>query len=173
MPALQCRCAHKIAQDTLDRANLPLLASALTFDLILAVIPLAFLLVAGLGYLLSSGADASMAPRDLIARFLPQHEHGVANDPFTLIERLAQGEIQGYRSHSRLTWFAIPLSIWFSTRVFAAMRACLSRVYQVRQRPVPGPFRLELHRGIPPRQGAGRGDRDGVVPGPGAGQHGH
>src|ERR1019366_3475455 len=38
------------------------------------------------------------------------------------------------------TWIAIPLSIWFSSRVFAAMRVCLSRIYQVRQRPVRGHF---------------------------------
>lgn len=123
---------------TLDRANLPLLASALTFDLLLAVIPLAILLVAGVGYFLSSSSpgDAS-APGDLIARFLPQHQHGVTGDPFTLVEHLVT-EIQGYRSN--LTWVAIPLSVWFSTRVFAAMRACLSLVYSVRQRPVRGHF---------------------------------
>ena len=39
--------------ETLDRANLPLLASALTFDAILAIIPLAILVVAGLGVLLA------------------------------------------------------------------------------------------------------------------------
>ena len=123
---------------TLDRANLPLLASALTFDLLLAVIPLAFLLVGGIGYFLSSSSTAgATAPGDLIARFMPKHDHGLPNDPFTLIEHLVL-EIQGFRS--KLTWIAIPLSIWFSTRVFAAMRACLSLIYSVRQRPVRGHF---------------------------------
>ena len=123
--------------ETLDRANLTLLASALTFDLILAVIPLAFLLVAGLGYFLSPGTADSTAPGDLLAHLMPKHQHGMPNDPFGLIERLVT-EIQGYRS--RLTWLAIPLSLWFSTRVFAAARACLSQIYSVRQRPVRGHF---------------------------------
>ena len=122
---------------TLDRANLPLLASALTFDLLLAVIPLAFLLVAGLGYILSSTSLEPTAPADLLARFLPEHAHGTSSDPFALIEGLVN-KIQGYRSG--LTYFAIPLSLWFSTRVFAAMRACLSQIYSVRQRPVKGHF---------------------------------
>jgi uncharacterized BrkB/YihY/UPF0761 family membrane protein len=128
--------------ETLDRANLPLLASALTFDLILAVIPLAFLLIAGLGYFLSSKYGTT-APADLIARFLPPHPHCPAStpcsvgDPFSLVEHLVT-EIQGYRS--RLTWFALPLSLWFSTRVFAAMRICLSQIYSVRERPVRGHF---------------------------------
>jgi uncharacterized BrkB/YihY/UPF0761 family membrane protein len=128
--------------ETLERANLPLLASALTFDLILAVIPLAFLLIAALGYFLSSKYSTT-APSDLIARFVPPHEHCAVyapctvNDPFALVERLVT-EIQGYRS--RLTWVAIPLSLWFSTRVFAAMRLCLSQIYSVRQRPVHGHF---------------------------------
>lgn len=122
--------------ETLERANLTLLASALTFDLILAVIPLAFLVVAGLGYFLSANFSTT-APEDLVARFLPHHIHGSTTDPFTLVEHLVS-EIQGYRSS--LTWLAIPLSIWFSSRVFAAMRACLSQIYSVRQRPVRGHF---------------------------------
>ncbi|HEY3933994.1 MAG TPA: YihY/virulence factor BrkB family protein [Gemmatimonadales bacterium] len=128
---------HARIADTLERANLPLLASALTFDALLAIIPLAILLIAGLGYLVSSSAVDTASAADLIARFLPEHGHGTATDPFVLVEGLVS-KLQGYRS--RLTWFAIPLSIWFSTRVFGAVRVCLSRIYQVRQRPVKGHF---------------------------------
>ena len=123
--------------ETLDRANLPLLASALTFDALLALIPLAILLVAGLGYFFSSTRFGGANPTDVIMRLLPQHARGAA-DPFVLIEALV-ARIQDYQ-RTQLTWIAIPLSIWFSSRVFAAMRVCLSSIYQVRQRPVRGHF---------------------------------
>ena len=125
--------------ETLDRANLPLLASALTFDAMLAVIPLAILTVAGLGFLLArttyfGGAD----PGALIAGFLPQHVHdGAGADPFLIVETVLT-KIRGYRS--QLTLFAVPTFIWFSTRLFGAVRVCLSRIFQVRQRPVAGHF---------------------------------
>ena len=123
---------------TLDRVNLPLLSSALTFDALLAIIPLAILIVALLSWLLSSSALGASAPGDLFARFLPAHEHGVATDPFTLTEQLIS-KIQGW-NRSKLTWFAIPLFVWFSSRLFAAVRVCLSQIFQVRQRPVRGHF---------------------------------
>ena len=127
--------------DTLDRANLPLLASALTFDALLALIPLAILLVAGLSYFLSSTRFNGADPADVIVRLLPQHVHDLqsANDPFAMIEGLVN-KIRLYQTEAKFTWIAIPLSIWFSSRVFAAMRICLSRIYQVRQRPVKGHF---------------------------------
>ena len=121
--------------ETLDRANLPLLASALTFDALLAIIPMAILLVAAISYLLSTAHFASADPTEVISHLFPVHAHNGINDPFAVIERLL-GEIRGYRS--RLTWIALPLWLWFSTRVFAAVRVCLSSIFQVRARPVKG-----------------------------------
>ena len=104
----------------------------------LAIIPLAILTVAGLGFLLArttyfDGAD----PGALIVSFLPNHVHGGAADPFALVESVLP-KLRGYRSH--LTLFAVPTFIWFSTRLFGAIRVCLSRIFQVRQRPVNGHF---------------------------------
>ena len=125
--------------ETLDRANLPLLASALTFDALLAIIPLAILLVVGLSYFLSSTRFAGTNPGDLLVRFMPAHPHGLPNDPFVLVESLVD-RIKDYQ-HTDLTWWiVIPASLWFSSRVFAAMRACLSRIYHVRPHPVRGHF---------------------------------
>ena len=124
---------------TLDRVNLPLLASALTFDALLAIIPLAILIVALLGWLLSTTNFGAAAPGDFFARFLPAHEHALASDPFTLIENLI-GKIEGWNRSRQLTWVAVPLFVWFSSRLFAAIRVCLSQVFQVRQRPIRGHF---------------------------------
>lgn len=124
---------------TLDRVNLPLLSSALTFDALLAVIPLAILIVALLNWLLSANSSlGGSAPGELFARFLPAHQHGSGTDPFTLTEQLI-AKIETW-NRSKLTWFAIPLFVWFSSRLFAAVRICLSQIFQVRQRPVRGHF---------------------------------
>ena len=122
--------------ETLDRANLPLLASALTFDAMLALVPLAIMVVAGLGLLLQTTSYFGTAdPGMLLSRFLPAHIHGVEGDPFALVEGVLE-KVRGYRS--KLTWIAVPAFMWFSTRLFSAVRVCLSQVFQVRQRPAPG-----------------------------------
>lgn len=124
---------HTRIAETLERVNLPLLASALTFDALLAIIPLAILIIALLSVLM-----ASATPAELFARFLPAHAHGSTSDPFSLIERLVTA-IQTW-NNDKLTWIAIPLSLWFSSRLFAAVRVCLSAIFQVRQQQVKGHF---------------------------------
>jgi membrane protein len=125
--------------ETLDRANLPMLASALTFDAMLAIIPLAILLVAGLGFLLARTMYFDAAdPGALITSFLPDHLHSSTSvDPFAVVESVLL-KIRGYRS--QLTLIAVPTFIWFSTRLFASIRICLSQIFNVRQRPVRGHF---------------------------------
>lgn len=122
--------------ETLDRANLPLLASALSFDAMLALIPIAILAIAGLGLALEATSLTSTQDAGAIfTTFLPAHVHGIDTDPFILVEGLIE-KIRGYRS--RLTWIAVPAFFWFSTRLFSAVRVCLSQVFQVRERPAPG-----------------------------------
>jgi uncharacterized BrkB/YihY/UPF0761 family membrane protein len=100
--------------EVLDRANLPFLASALTFDALLALIPLLVLIIAGLGYLLSQTQNFGTAdPAALLSAFLPDHAHASAGDPFALVESIIE-KIRGYRSH--LTLIAVPAFLWFSTR---------------------------------------------------------
>lgn len=125
--------------ETLDRANLPMLASALAFDAMLAIIPLAILTVAGLGFVLSRTTYSDAAnPGALITSFLPDHFHSAGSvDPFAIIESVLS-KIRDYRS--KLTLVAVPTFIWFSTRLFGSIRTCLSRIFQVRQRPVRGHF---------------------------------
>lgn len=122
--------------ETLDRANIPLLASALTFDALLALIPLLILVIAGLGALLqwfTVEGDTSV----IFARLLPPHAHGTPTDSFALVEALLE-KVRVFRSS--LTWVAIPAFLWFSTRMFGAVRVCLSAIFQVRQRAAPGGY---------------------------------
>lgn len=124
--------------ETLDRSNIPLLASALTFDAILALIPLTILMVAGLGLLLDRSQYLGLLdPGAMIANFLPAHVHGGVGDPFALVEDLL-AKIRGFRSS--ITWIAIPAFLWFSTRMFSAIRVCLTNVFHVRSRARPGGY---------------------------------
>ncbi|HEX3927439.1 MAG TPA: YihY/virulence factor BrkB family protein [Gemmatimonadales bacterium] len=119
--------------ETLERANLTLLASALAFDGLLTAIPLAFLIIVGLGHLLESTTFfGTTDPAAFVIHFLPEHAHGGSNDPFALIEALIL-KIRGFRTE--LTWVLVPAFVWLSTRLFAAIRVSLSQIFQVRQRP--------------------------------------
>ncbi len=115
-----------------ERVHIPLLASALTFDALLAMIPLAVLLVQGLAWLLGRllGMDGGN-PNQLIVALLPTHPHGQASgDPFAMIEGLLE-TIRAYQS--RFSWVAVPAFLWFGSRLFSSIRACLSAVFEAKQ----------------------------------------
>lgn len=120
-----------------ERVHLPLLASALTFDALLALIPLVVLTIEGLGYILAQTTYLQMAdPAALLSALLPLHVHTPgAPDPFALVEGLLT-TVQGY--HSRFSWVAVPAFLWFGSRLFAAIRGCLSQIFEAR-----GPQRHE------------------------------
>ncbi len=121
---------------TIDRANLPLLASALTFDALLAFIPVAVLVVGGLGLLLDRTQYFGAAdPSAMILRLFPDAPVGQDGGTVALAERLLEG-VRAYRS--RLTLFAIPAFLWFSTRLFGSMRICLSAIFEVAGPRLPG-----------------------------------
>jgi uncharacterized BrkB/YihY/UPF0761 family membrane protein len=118
---------------TLDRVNLPMLASALTFDALLAMIPLGILLVGGVGYLLDQAAFYGPTdPGDLISILLPVEVRLTGGpDPLILTERILAA-IRGYRSS--LTLIAIPVFLWFSSRVFGSMRVALTEIFEAKSR---------------------------------------
>ena len=117
--------------DVGDRVHIPLLASALTFDGILAMVPLAVLVAAGLALLVDSATTFGVSDTSrMLEALLPAHLHveGPA-DPFAMVEGLLE-TVRSYRS--RITWVAVPAFIWFGSRLFAAVRNCLSQIFQVR-----------------------------------------
>lgn len=115
-----------------ERVHIPLLASALTFDALLALIPLAVLMIEGMGWLLDQTASLELAdPSTLVAALLPMHVHTPGqNDPFAMVEGLLM-TVQGYRS--RFSWVAVPAFLWFGSRLFSAVRGCLSQIFEARQ----------------------------------------
>lgn len=115
-----------------DENHILFLASALTFDVLLAAIPFILLLLAGLAPLLEASPDD---PASTISRFLesilPPRPGGTPS-PFVSAEGLtsAIAEFSG-----RVTGWALVAFLWFSTRAFASVRAALNSIYDIAVRP--------------------------------------
>lgn len=78
-----------------------------------------------------AGGDAVDLPHFFEA-FLPPHDTTVGQDPFFLIEAVL-GRIAEYGN--RLSLYAVPAFLWFSTRLFASIRTALNQMYDVSVRP--------------------------------------
>jgi membrane protein len=118
-----------------DEHNLPFLASALTFDALLAAVPLVLLLLVGLTHLVQALANGT--PVDVAAlfhRFFPPHTSTPGRDPFELIERLLAGIAE---NRGQISLYAVPAFVWFSTRLFAGVRTALNDIFDVSARPLP------------------------------------
>ena len=115
-----------------DEHNIPFLASALTFDALLAAIPFVLLLLIGLTHLAQALAGGPVAPADLLHRFVPSQPNG--RDPFEVVGRILNGVA---RNRGQLSVYAVPAFIWFSTRLFAGVRTSLNDIYDVSLRPTP------------------------------------
>ncbi len=108
-------------------ANVPFLASGLTFDALLAAIPLVLLALALVGHLLSAGADrAQLEIHDYVRRFLPAGDASAFAPVLTILEGIAQ-------QRSTLGLLGVPLFVWFSTRLFGSLRAALCEVFDTEE----------------------------------------
>jgi membrane protein len=93
------------------------------------------LLLIGLTHLAQavSGGPA-MEPASLFHRFFPPHSSEPGHDPFGTVEGLL---IDIARNRGRLSLYAVPAFIWFSTRLFAGVRTSLNDIFDVSVRPPP------------------------------------
>lgn len=106
--------------------DVPFLASALTFDALLAAIPLGLLILSLIGHMLSVGAGArQLEVNEYLARLLPARSAS-GPDPFAPIVDLAEGVV---RSRGTLSLFGLPLFVWFSTRLFGSLRSALCSLF--------------------------------------------
>jgi membrane protein len=116
-----------------DEDNIPFLASALTFDALLAAVPFILLLLIGFTHLAQAVTKSSEVDTlYLFHRFLPAQSGGSDGAPFGVIERLLAG-ITEHRG--KLSIYAAPAFLWFSTRLFAGIRTSLNDIYDVSVRP--------------------------------------
>lgn len=129
------RSVTGVARRTLEAAfedNIPFLASALSFDLLLTLIPFVVLLLAVVGYLVQHQVTTQQVDlHELLARFLPTPP-GLATDRvFAQVEGALDNVIQ---HRSRLTAVGLPLFLWFSTRLFGGLRRALNEVFDTDER---------------------------------------
>ena len=122
--------------ESADENNVPFLASALSFDGLLAAVPFALLLLVLFTVLVQRLAPegTTFDVDTLFHRFLPPHDSSSGNDPFGPVERLL-GRI--FKNRGNLSLVVVPTFLWFSTRLFASMRNSLNFVYDVGSRPSP------------------------------------
>jgi len=132
--------AAGVVRRTLEAAyedNIPFLASALSFDLLLTTIPFVVLLLAVVGTLVQHQITThQIALHDLLARFLPLAPDGRDTGAF---EQVAAALGSVVRHRGRLTLVGLPLFLWFSTRLFGGLRAALNEVFdtdEIRSWPV-------------------------------------
>ena len=99
------------------------LASGISFDLLLAIVPFALLVISGLGYFLNQSPAAAITEvNSIVNRFLPAQGGGAAGP----LQRIL-GEVISTRGSAGLVG-AITFT-WFSTRLFASLRSALDRVF--------------------------------------------
>ncbi|HET7791109.1 MAG TPA: YihY/virulence factor BrkB family protein [Gemmatimonadales bacterium] len=130
--------AGGVVRRTLEAAfedNVPFLASALSFDLLLTAIPFVALLLAVVGYLVEHQIAVHQANvHELLGRFLPL-ARGARGDAFAWLEQ-GIGNIVSQRG--RLTLIGLPLFLYFSTRLFSGLRIALNDVFDTDEiRPWP------------------------------------
>ena len=127
------RTVTGVIRRTLEAAyedNIPFLASAVSFDILLTAIPFVGLVLAVVGYLVEyQFAIHQLNVHELLQRFLPESSEG-STDRFGFIER-ALGDLVARRG--RLTLLAAPLFLWFSTRMFGGLRAALNEVFDTEE----------------------------------------
>jgi membrane protein len=112
--------------------NIPFLASALSFDLLLTVIPFVVLVLAAVGYLVQHQITTQQVDvHGLLSRLLPTMSSGRPGSAFAPVETALAGVV---RQRGRLTAFGLPLFLWFSTRLFGGLRAALNEVFDTDER---------------------------------------
>jgi membrane protein len=128
------RSVTGVVRRTLEAAyedNIPFLASALSFDLLLTAIPFVGLALAVVGYLVQHQITTHQVDvHELLQRFLPAAARP-EGDAFGGVEE-ALSRLVAQRG--RLTLFAVPLFLWFSTRLFGGLRAALNEVFDTEER---------------------------------------
>jgi len=127
------RTVTGVVRRTLEAAyedNIPFLAGALSFDILLTAIPFVGLVLAVVGYLAQHQLSVhQLNVHELLERFLPAASGGETGQ-FGFIER-ALGDLVARRGH--LTLLAAPLFLWFSTRMFGGLRAALNEVFDTEE----------------------------------------
>ncbi|MDH5643761.1 MAG: YihY/virulence factor BrkB family protein [Gemmatimonadota bacterium] len=108
---------------TAFRDNIFFLASAISFDALMAAVPLSLLYLSVVGYLFGPQAEQAGSLQVALDIILP----GTTGDPTARnqMEQLIRAVI---KSRAELSYYGIPLFLFFSTRLFASVRIALDEI---------------------------------------------
>lgn len=108
--------------------NIPFLASGLTFDALLWILPLLAVVLSGFGYAVGGGDEPRALARVIAGWVLP--DSGPGETPFgavaAALEELAD-------NRAVLTVWGLPFFVWFSWRLFGSIRAALNDVFDTEE----------------------------------------
>ena len=107
--------------------NILFLASALTFEALLAVLPFAILLLAALGFALHAGEETVADLVRIMDALLPG---GGTSESVRQLEDIIEGVIS---SRTQLSLYGLPIFLWFATRLFAGARSALNEVFDTEE----------------------------------------
>lgn len=117
--------------DNSGEDNIFFLAGAISFNVLLAVVPFFLLLTTGMAYLLRKSPDASsLEVSELVARFLPSDPSGTASAATKVLTDII-------RTRGAVGVYSAIGFVWFSTRLFGTLRSVLAAI-----------FDIEIDRGI-------------------------
>ncbi len=108
--------------------NIPFLASGLTFDALLWLLPLFLVALSVLGYVVGGAEDPRDILRAVTGTFLPNT--GGFETPLSAVQR---GLVQVVESRARLTIYGVTFFAWFSWRLFASVRVALNEVFDTEE----------------------------------------
>lgn len=113
--------------DNSGEDNIFFLSGGIAFNILLAVVPFALLLVTGLAYFLNQSAERSAETvSQLIDRLLP----GTLLDGRTMIHDLI---VEVVRTRGKVGLLSAIGFVWFSTRLFGSLRSVLADVFDIEQ----------------------------------------
>lgn len=112
--------------DGAHESNLPFLSSALTFDALMTFIPLMLLILLSVSTVVTGAMASGTSAGQVLEFLLPPHQVAGGRDPLAgaeaLLARIAE-------QRTRLSLVALPLFLWFSTRLFGSIRGSLNLIY--------------------------------------------
>lgn len=107
--------------DNAGEDNIFFLAGGIAFNILLAAVPFALLLVSGMAYILNFSAEASATEvAELVARLLPPGQTTLRDSLVAAVNTRGPAGIVGAVSF-----------VWFSTRLFGSLRSVLGEVFDI------------------------------------------
>lgn len=104
------------------------LASALTFNALVAALPFVLLALGALGYVLQEDRDTLSSVHALLEAFLPARAG--PGGPMDPAEQILAGVTE---SRGQLSAFGVPLFIWLATRFYSGVRVALNAVFDLEE----------------------------------------